>query len=147
MWKKDGEGLSDRLVEGTKMFGGGSLMIWGCMTWEGVGYACKIDGNMEGDLYVQILDEELQESIKFYNKTKDDIIFQQDNDPSTLAKRPNNGFKIMNIKLWTGLHNFQTLAPLNTFGIIWKGSLQSMKFLPREFWSFGIGWRNGTRYH
>ena len=39
VWKKSGEGLSDRLVEGTVKFGGGSIMIWGCMTWEGVGYA------------------------------------------------------------------------------------------------------------
>ena len=45
------------------------------MIWEGVGYACKIDGKMDGDHYVEILDEELQESIKIYNKTKDDIIF------------------------------------------------------------------------
>ncbi len=29
MWKKAGEGLSDRLVQGTKKFGGGSLMVWG----------------------------------------------------------------------------------------------------------------------
>jgi len=77
-----------------------------------------MDGKMDGDLYVQILDEELQESIKFYNKTKDDIIFQQDNDPKHTFKRPNNGFKTMNIKLWTGFHNLQILAPLDTFGII-----------------------------
>jgi hypothetical protein len=116
--KKNGEGLSDRLVKGTKKFGGGSLMMWGCMTWEDAGYACKIDGKMDGDLYVQIFDEELQDSVKFYNKTKDDIIFQQDNDPKHTYKRPNNGFKTMNIKLWTGLHNLQTSAPLNTFGSI-----------------------------
>ena len=36
VWKKSGERLSDRLVEGTVKFGGGSVMIWGCMTWEGV---------------------------------------------------------------------------------------------------------------
>ena len=29
VWKKPGEGLSDRLVEGTVKFGGGSIMIWG----------------------------------------------------------------------------------------------------------------------
>jgi transposase len=87
VWEKNGEGLSDRLVEGTKKFGGESLMMWGCMTWEGVGYACRIDGKMDGDFYVQILDEELQESIKFYNKTKDDIIFQQDNDPKHTCKK------------------------------------------------------------
>ena len=24
--------------------GGGSLMFWGCMTWNGVGQACKVEG-------------------------------------------------------------------------------------------------------
>ena len=57
MWKKQGEGLSDRLVQGTLKFGGGSLMLWGCMTWEGVGFATKIDDRMDGDLYLQILKE------------------------------------------------------------------------------------------
>jgi len=54
-WKKEGEVLNNRLVQGTLKFGGGSLMMWGCMTWEGVGYAIKIDGRMDGDLYLQIL--------------------------------------------------------------------------------------------
>ena len=58
-WKKSGEGLSDRLVEGTLKFGGGSLMMWGCMLWESVGFSCKIDGKMDGDLYVAILEDEL----------------------------------------------------------------------------------------
>src|SRR6201992_3863726 len=55
VWKKSGEGLSDRLVEGIAKFGGESIMIWGCMTWEGVGYAAKIDGRMDSDLCLQIL--------------------------------------------------------------------------------------------
>jgi hypothetical protein len=87
LWKKAGEGLSDRLVEGTKKFGSGSLMIWGCMLWDGVGYACKIDGTMDADLYVQILEDDLQASIKFYDKNAEDIIFQQDNDPKHTSKK------------------------------------------------------------
>ncbi len=55
--KKAGEGLSNRLVEGTRRFGGGSVMVWGCMVWEGVGYACRIDGRMDGDLSIKFLDE------------------------------------------------------------------------------------------
>ena len=51
-WKRVGEGLNDRQVEGTLKFGGGSLMMWGCMTWEGVGFSSKIDGRMDGDLYL-----------------------------------------------------------------------------------------------
>ena len=25
-------------------------MMWGCMMWEGIGYGCKIDGRMDGEL-------------------------------------------------------------------------------------------------
>ena len=38
-------------------------MMWGCMGWDGVGYSCKIDGKMDADLYVRILEEELQLSL------------------------------------------------------------------------------------
>ena len=85
-WKKKGEGLSDRLVEGTVKFGGGSVMVWGCMLWNGPGYAAKIDGRMDGPLYVQILEDDLQGSLEYYGFTADDIIFQQDNDPKHTSK-------------------------------------------------------------
>ena len=52
VWKRPGEGLSDRLVKRTVEFEEGSVIIWGCMTWEGVGYAAKIDGRMGSDLYL-----------------------------------------------------------------------------------------------
>jgi DDE superfamily endonuclease len=99
-WKKSGEGLNDRLVEGTLKFGGGSLMMWGCMLWKGVGFSCKIDGKMDGDLYVAILEDELQNSLEHYGKTTDDIIFQQDNDPKHTCKKArtwfqDNSFEVM----------------------------------------------------
>jgi hypothetical protein len=90
VWKKPGEGLSDRLVEGTLKFGGGSLMVWGCMLWEGVGFACKIDGKMDATLYTKILQDELQESIAFYGKDSSNIIFQQDNDPKHKSHKATN---------------------------------------------------------
>ena len=31
VWKKSGESLNDRPVEGTLKYSGGSLMIWGCI--------------------------------------------------------------------------------------------------------------------
>ena len=75
-WKKVGEGLSDRLVQGTVKFGGGSLMMWGCMSWDGVGYSCKIDGRMDAELYCQILEDEVQNSLEWWGKGSADIIFQ-----------------------------------------------------------------------
>ena len=102
VWKKAGEGLSDRLVEGTLKFGGGSLMVWGCMLWDGVGDACKIDGRMDGDLYIKILEEDLQSSINYYGKSAEDVIFQQDNDPKHTCKKAQTWFQDNNFKvlLW-----------------------------------------------
>ena len=74
-WKNPGEELSDRLVQGTVKFGGGSLMIWGCMSWKGIGYATRIEGSMDADLYVSILEDELQKSIKHFKKKRKEVIF------------------------------------------------------------------------
>src|SRR5215469_2041447 len=100
VWKKAGEALNERLVNGTVKFGGGSLMMWGCMLWDGVGYACKIDGRMDGELYTRILQDELQESLNYYGKDPSSIIFQQDNDPKHKSKvattwLKDQGFKVL----------------------------------------------------
>ena len=105
VWKNVGEGLNDRLVEGTVKFGGGNLMMWGCMGWDGVGFATKIEGRMDAELYVEILDDELQQTLKYYNKTVADIVFQQDNDPKHTSKRPRNGSLTMMLQSSSGLHN------------------------------------------
>jgi transposase len=93
VWKRAGEGLSDRLVEGTVKFGGGNLMLWGCMLWEGPGYSTKIDGRMDADLYVSILEDELQATMEYYGKNTEDVVFQQDNDPKHKSKKATNWFK------------------------------------------------------
>ena len=101
-WKKAGEGLSDRLVQGTVKFGGGSVMIWGCMLWKGVGYATRIEGRMDGELYRSILEDELQSSIRYYDLNADDVIFQQDNDPKHTSKKAKDWFQEhdMNVLKW-----------------------------------------------
>ena len=78
--------MTDRQVEGTLKFGGGNVMMWGCIFWEGVGYATRIEGKMNAQLYCSILEDELQQSLEFYDTTPDDIIFQQDNDPKHTSK-------------------------------------------------------------
>ena len=74
-WKKKGEGLSDRLVIKTQKFDGGDLMMWGCMDWDDVGHACRIDGKMDADLYVKILEDELQLSLNDWGKTSAEVVF------------------------------------------------------------------------
>ena len=87
-WVKDGDDnavLEDDSVIPTKKFGGGKLMIWGCMTWEGVGYACKIDDILDAKLYCNILRGELMQTIDYFDMDLEEVIFQQDNDPKHVS--------------------------------------------------------------
>jgi transposase len=85
-WTKGGETLSDSEVIGSKKFGGGKVMIWGCITYEGMGFSCKIDDILDAELYSQIMREELNQTIRYYHLDPSKIIFQQDNDPKHTSK-------------------------------------------------------------
>ena len=87
-------------------------MMWGCMMWEGAGYACKIDGKIDADLYVQILEDELQASLEYHNKSPGDIIFQQDNDPKHTSKKAQKWFQDNGIKLLPWPAQSADLAPI-----------------------------------
>ena len=82
----------------TVKHGGGKVVIWGCMTYEGIGYISKIEGNMDAKLYQDILSDELFKTIKYYNFEKNEIIFQQDNDPKHTAKSTKKWLQDNNIK-------------------------------------------------
>ena len=61
-------------------------MVWGCMTWQGVGFLCWIDGKIDANLYQTILRDELLATLQWYKLKKHDIYFQHDNDPNHTAK-------------------------------------------------------------
>jgi hypothetical protein len=77
VWVKEQERFGGKDVIETKKFGGGKVMMWGCMTWEGVGFACKIDSTLDGELYSEILRGELMETIKFYNLDQEEVILSK----------------------------------------------------------------------
>ncbi|OBZ72327.1 Transposable element Tcb2 transposase [Grifola frondosa] len=112
VWKKSGETLSDRLVEGTLKFGEGNLMMWGCMGWDGVGYACKVDGKMNANLYVSILEDELQNSMEYWGKTVKDMVFQQDNDPKHTSKKAKEWFQDHKMEPMVWPTQFPDLNPI-----------------------------------
>src|SRR3979490_2889252 len=62
--KQAGDGLIEREVQGTVKFGGGNIMVWGCMGWNGVGKLAEIEGRMDAEQYVEILDDHLLPSIE-----------------------------------------------------------------------------------
>ena len=137
VWKMAGEPLNDRLVECTLKFGGGSVMMWGCMMWEGAGYACKIDGKMDADLYVQILEDELQASLEYHNKSPGDIILQQDNDPKHTNKMAQKWFQDNGIKLLPWPAQSVGIAPIEHLWNHLKRKLKEYEHPPNgvlELW-------------
>ena len=56
------------------------------MTAEGIRYLYQIDENLDQDLYKSILEDELQNTIEYYNLDLNRIIFQQDNNSKYIAK-------------------------------------------------------------
>ena len=63
VWEQVGEGLIEREVQGTVKFGGGNIMVWGCMGWNGVGELAEVEGKMDADWYVEILEDHLLPSL------------------------------------------------------------------------------------
>lgn len=80
-WKREGDSLQPHHVKQTIKHGGGSIMVWGCITYDGPGFLTKIDSILDKDLYKTILNDELQHTISWYEYNQEKIIFQHDNDP------------------------------------------------------------------
>jgi transposase len=111
-WKRPGDPLKDAHVKPTVKFGGGSVFVWGCFTSSGVGYLVKIDGRLDAELYRKILEEDLMESLHFYDLDINDIVFQQDNDPKHTAILTKQWFEDNNIELLTWPPQSPDLNPI-----------------------------------
>ena len=51
-WMKPGQALDPRFTKKTIKHGGGNVMVWGCITGEGMGRLHQIEGIMNGPGYV-----------------------------------------------------------------------------------------------
>jgi transposase len=63
-WMKPGQALDPCFTKKTIKHGGGNVMVWGCITGEGMGRLHHIEGIMNGPGYVDILQQSLLGTLK-----------------------------------------------------------------------------------
>lgn len=85
-WKVPGSLLQDSHVSPTVKYGGGSMMIWGCLAAKGIGNLVRIEGILNARLYIDILKNDLLGTLDRYALDKANVVFQHDNDPKHTAK-------------------------------------------------------------
>ena len=79
IWRTTKEEMDPKCTILTVKHGGGSVMCWGYMSSAEVGKLVFIDGNMTGEMYRRILENNLLDSVKVLSLTNE-WIFQHDND-------------------------------------------------------------------
>lgn len=80
VWRKANTELQNKNLKATVKHGGGSVMVWACMSAAGVGNLVFIEGNMDKTMYLDILKNNLTQSAQKLG-IEDNFRFYQDNDP------------------------------------------------------------------
>jgi hypothetical protein len=85
-----GKALKKYQVRETVKHGGGSIMVWSCISWYDPGYIVDVGKCMTNYVYVDVLQDDLMKSLAWYmeerGRSTNQFTFIQDNDPKHTAK-------------------------------------------------------------
>jgi len=90
VWRSKNEAYKPECLQGTVKHGGGSIMVWGCMSSFGRGHLHQVEGIMNGAIYTDILRNHLLPSATALFPAALPWIFQHDNDPKHTSKVARN---------------------------------------------------------
>ncbi len=138
VWCRKGEEYKEKCMVPTVKHGGGSVLMWGCMSAAGVEELHFIDGIMNSKMYCSILKEKILPSLRALGRR---ALFQHDNDPKHTSKAT-VGFLKNRVKViqWPSMSS--DLNPIeHLWGILKRqvehhspSSIQSLKEVILEEW-------------
>ncbi|KAJ1300196.1 hypothetical protein OPQ81_011944 [Rhizoctonia solani] len=59
----------------TSKHGGSHILLWAFIRWQVPGYMCKIEGNLNKELYIEILEDEFEQTLEYYGLDMEEVIF------------------------------------------------------------------------
>ncbi len=139
VWRRKGEEYKEKCMVPTVKHGGGSVLMWGCMSAAGVGELHFIDGIMNSQMYCSILKEKTLPSLRALGRR---ALFQHDNDPKHTSKATVGFLKKNRVKVIQWPSMSPDLNPIeHLWGILKRqvehhspSSIQSLKEVILEEW-------------
>ena len=111
-----------------------SPLVWGCMGWNGVGHLAEVEGRMDADQYVSILEDHMLSSLEESGILKEEVIFQQNNDPKHTSKKAKKWMKDNNITLLDWPAQSPDLSPIEYQWVHHKRQLDQYPTAPKGVW-------------
>ncbi len=136
MWRQPGEEYKDKCVLPTVKHGGGSVMVWGCMSAASTGELQFIEGTMNAKMYCDILKQSMIPSLRRLGCR---AVFQHDNDPKHTSKTTTALLKKWRVKVICGVpsngrwRSTRSLTSTSSMMSSWRNG-RGLQWQPVKLW-------------